>query len=211
MKIELAQSETALAVVSTQEDRERAARILTAMTAVAKKVVEIGRDLAAMNEANAEAFIEQFPASARRLLRNCLRVGRGEMVPELVLKTDHAASMLAKLPIDQQKRWTSELIPVLVERDGKDDVLPMDVLDMGLDVRRQVFGPDGVRDIAAQKAWKLQEERRRRQREEDDSHRDVLTRPGRWTIKAGKCFLDPAKVETGLTRRDAMQIQRDLG
>lgn len=207
---EIAEVEGVLSVVKGAEDKKRAAKILAGMGQLTQQGLEIGRELAAMSEENAVKFISVFPRSARQLLENCLRVGKGELAPELLLKTDRATKALGRLPIVEQRKWATELIPVVLKKDDGFDVLRMDILDMNDDLRRQVMADDRIRDEGAQKAYILEAERKQRLKENKGSTMDVLRRPGKWTIRNGRCYLEPEKIEAGLTKADAMKIYRDL-
>ena len=87
------------------------------------------------------------------ILRSLERIGRSELLPELLLKSGPAYSKLRDLPIAAQRRYMKDPIPVLIQTQNGPDVLNVSIENLTPKQVRQVFAGDCVRNEAAQRAW----------------------------------------------------------
>jgi len=92
-------------------------------------------------------------------VRNLERVARKHLLPELVWGESAGVRRLAKLPVEEQRRYMTQ--PVLVILENGDELLcGVDNLTPAL--CRQVFDGARVRNAGEQRAWLETETRKRR-------------------------------------------------
>lgn len=198
----------------TAADKLVAEALLKEATALGRKLERLGHLFAQLSPEGQEEFIRAFPASSRQFWRRIQLVARGELYPSLATKTGRAAQYLAKLPIDEQRRYETELIPVAIVDDrGRQDTLNMDVEDMSGALLDQVFAGSGnrrrIRDVAEQRAWMAEQARKRQAREEREAGAVRIER-SRWIVERGKVYPTPAGMEKGFTRADLGRMIADL-
>lgn len=195
-------------------DKLVAEALLKEATALGRKLERLGMLFGQMSPDGQEEFIRAFPASSRQFWKRIQLVARGELYPSLATKTGRAAQYLAKLPIEDQRRYETELIPVAItDERGRQDVLNMDVEDMSGHLLAQVFAGSGdrrrIRDIAEQRAWVADQVRKRQATEEREAGAVRIER-ARWIVERGKVYPTPAGVEKGFTRSDLGRMIADL-
>ncbi|MBN8422737.1 MAG: hypothetical protein J0L73_27755 [Verrucomicrobia bacterium] len=156
-------------------------------------------------------IVEQTRPSLRDFWTKLERVGAGELHPQLATVSGLAARYLGKLPIEEQERYLRDGIPVASLR-NKDHRL-VDVVLMTEEQRKQVFTGNGsttrVRSVEEQRVWLSDQAARRVLQKEKLAGLKTVDRVG-WSVRSGKVFVKPARVETGLTRRDLETMLRDL-
>lgn len=162
-----------------------------------------------------QKIVDQSNPSLREFWGRLTKVGEGLLHPQLVLLGGRAASCLGKLPLEDQERYLRERLPVVVRRGRGFDTRLVDVAEMTEEQRRQVFkvadsGAVAVRDEEAQKAYFAN---RAAQLLVDRERGDAMKKVERvgWRVEAGRVWVKPEKVESGITRRDLLTMLRDLG
>lgn len=95
----------------------------------------------------------EVPQLTPGILRQLERIGRKELVPELLLKSGPGWSKLRQMPFPIQKRLMSEPVDLLVLTERGPDTLKVTIDNLTSQQARQVFDDDHVRDASAQRAW----------------------------------------------------------
>jgi len=95
------------------------------------------------------------PGVTPNILRQLERIGRRQLVPELLLRSGPGWAQLRSMPYDVQLKYTSEPVEVLIETaNGSVDTLKIKVGELTATQARQVFdGDSGLRSFGAQRAW----------------------------------------------------------
>lgn len=196
------------------DDKRILSEILTDLTGAADRIRRAGSKWVSLSEKTRDKVLENIPSTWKVFFQRLQRVGEGSLHPHLYSATGYAASCLGRLPIEEQDKYIRELIPVSVMSGRTPDVLRIDVEDMSAAQRSQVFKQAGksvsIRSIPEQRAWLA--EQKRKQDKEDDAELGLtdITRAGRWRVHKGRVFIDPDKVESGLTKKDVALMLRDL-
>lgn len=81
------------------------------------------------------------------------RIGRRQLLPELLVADYPAARALERLPLSEQERLMREPVEVMVMKDGGPDTILMDVRSMRPQLVRQVFARGHVRPLNEQRSW----------------------------------------------------------
>lgn len=81
------------------------------------------------------------------------KIGRKQLVPQLLLAEYPAARRLERLPMSEQERLMHDSVEVLVLRDGKADTLHVTVRDLTGSQVKQVFASNHIRTLAEQRQW----------------------------------------------------------
>lgn len=192
--------------------------ILRDLKGAQDKIAAAARKWVALDAGLRRRVIEATPPSVRDIWDRLDRVGSGSLHPLLATAQGLAARYLGRLPLQEQEHYLRERIPVAIVANGALDVLAVDVQAMSSAQRMQVFAAAGgslkVRDVAEQRAWLAAKERDAAEKAARDLAREVgsavIERKGRWTVRGGRAYVDAAKVEHGLTQRDAVELLRDL-
>ena len=139
--------------LSTQSDAEKFAALvqrgIDAWT-------EAGRLLVQMIEKdrNAKSVIMEFcPDVTEEILSRFEAIGRQQLHPKTLLNNSPGMRRLRQLPYSDQSRFLSEPVPVLVKTTTGVDTLQVAVKNLTPEQALQVFTPDGVRGLDAQRAW----------------------------------------------------------
>lgn len=138
---------------NTQTDAERFAAL------VQKGIdawTEAGRLLVRMIEENPNAknvIIEFCPDVTEEILSRFEAIGRNQLHPKTLLNNSPGMRRLRQLPYSDQARFLSEPVPVLVKTATGIDTLQVAVKNLTPEQALQVFTPDGVRGLDAQRAW----------------------------------------------------------
>lgn len=117
---------------------------------------EAGRHIARLVDEDPDAIqrlSEAAPMLTPGILRSLERIGRQELLPELLLKHGAGYSRLRELPLSYQRKYIKEPIPVLIQTANGPDTLNVPVENLTPRQVRQVFTSDGIRDLSAQRAW----------------------------------------------------------
>ncbi|MDB6137191.1 MAG: hypothetical protein JWO94_263 [Verrucomicrobiaceae bacterium] len=167
-----------------------------------------------LSEETRAKVLKVVPGYAAQFLERLQRVGEGSLHPQLYAVNGHAANALGKLPMELQEKFLSERIPVAITKDGAADILRMDIAAMSAEQYRQVFArkKEGVfvmRTVPEQRAWLKQQASQASAKRLTEGAK-VITRIGRWVVKGGRAYVEPAKVKTGLTRADVVQLIKDM-
>ena len=90
------------------------------------------------------------------------QLGRRQLMPYLLCSNFPAVNKIVKLPYSEQKRLERQPVELLVYGDHGADTLTVDVRNLTRNQVKQVFGKDGVRGLAAQRAY-LEDEKSKTQ------------------------------------------------
>ena len=199
----------------TREQQDILAEILSDVKQSIDRLARAARRWVELPPKAREKIVEQSPPSFREFWSRLQKVGEGELHPALATIGGTAARLLGKLPLPEQDRYLRELIPVVVHRGRGWDVRLIDVAEMSDEQRRQVFkvAPDGtvtIRDEEQQKAWLAERAAREMLASQAAERRTKIERNG-WKVERGRVWIKPAALEAGLTKKQLLQILRDLG
>lgn len=100
-----------------------------------------------------DRIIEVSPMLTKGILRSLERIGRDELMPELLLRNGLAYAKLRELPIQLQRKYVKEPVPLMIQTANGPDTLNVTVDALSPQQVRQVFSSDGVRSLAEQRAW----------------------------------------------------------
>lgn len=81
------------------------------------------------------------------------KIGRNQLVPQLLLAEYPAARKLERLPMSEQERLMLEPVEVMVMKDGAPDTLCVPVRHLSGTQVRQVFASNHVRGLSEQRQW----------------------------------------------------------
>ena len=204
----------------TSHERDTLDDILRDLKSSFDRFAAAGRKWVGLDETLKAKIVAATPPAQRDIWDRLERVGLGTLHPQLVPARGLAARYLGRLPIAEQGRYLAERIPVAVTVEGKADVLRIDVSEMTAAQRMQVFHVGGggsmrVREIAEQRAWLADRERVEREKERAAAARArarvrEIHRKGKWDVREGKVFFDPAFAKAGLSVREVRLLLRDL-
>lgn len=101
------------------------------------------------------------PAITEETLAAFRRIGQGLVLPTLMLSDSRpGVKALLSRPIIEQEKFDREPVPVLQKIDRQNwETVELPVRDLSRAQSQQVFGPQGLRSIAAQKMWLLNREK----------------------------------------------------
>lgn len=92
------------------------------------------------------------------------QLGRKQLMPYLLCSNFPAVNRIVKLPYSEQKRLERSPIELLVYGNNGADTLTVDAKNLTKSQVKQVFGPNGVRSLAAQRAY-LEEDKEKKRME----------------------------------------------
>lgn len=81
------------------------------------------------------------------------KIGRNQLVPQLLLAEYPAARKLERLPMSEQERLMIEPVEVMVMKSGKPDTLCVQVRHLTPSQVRQVFAANHIRSASEQRQW----------------------------------------------------------
>lgn len=145
-----------LATTNTAELSEAIESINVLMVRGMEAWKSAGRIVADLVDRDADVIdriVQLSPMLTKGILRSLERIGRDELVPELLLKNGLAYAKLRELPVQTQRRLLREPIPLLIETKTGVDTLNVTLDALSPQQVRQVFSHDGVRTPAEQRAW----------------------------------------------------------
>lgn len=93
------------------------------------------------------------PQLTPNILRQLERIGRRQLVPELLLKAGAGWNRLRQMPFDVQKRFMEQPVSVLIETANGPDEIKVAIDDLTPRQAKQVFSDNGPRDLGSQRAW----------------------------------------------------------
>lgn len=125
------------------------------------------------------------------------RIGRGQVMPKLLVMDFPASRHLQRMPLSEQQRLIDGTVQLLVIRDNGTDALMVNTKDLTKDQCKQVFSKDGVRSLGGQRAFI--EDRRKKI--------PCTASTPSWQIKAGKVIFNSA---CELTRQELAVILAQL-
>lgn len=109
-----------------------------------------------------DKITNEIPQLSRDTLRSLERIGRGTLLPQLLIRSGAGWQRLRMMPVSVQTRFVDSPAEVLITTDKGAESLLISVNDMSADQARQVFAYDGtVRDLGAQRAWLADEAKKR--------------------------------------------------
>ena len=76
-----------------------------------------------------------------------------KFIPELAIDECSGAKRLRKLPLETQRKYYTEQLPVLIDNRGNWDCLNVDIHNLTTEQAEQVFADDHVRTDAEQRAF----------------------------------------------------------
>jgi hypothetical protein len=120
------------------------------------------------------------------LLSQFERIGRKQVMPRLLASSYPAAAHLQRLPLSEQKRLMDGSVELVVNHDGKFDLLQVNVRHLTKHQCKQVFDSQDVRSAGAQRAW-LEEQSQSKENSAIRSGQNLL-----WTVKNGKVIFRTA-------------------
>lgn len=125
------------------------------------------------------------------------RIGRGQVMPKLLVMDFPASRHLQRMPLSEQQRLLNGSVDLLVIRDNGTDTLSVKSRDLTKDQCKQVFSKDGVRSLGAQRAFI------------EDRRKKIPCFAGApaWQIKAGRVIFNSA---CELTRQELAVILAQL-
>ena len=101
-----------------------------------------------------ERICEEVPFLSANVLRQLERIGRKQLLPELLFRDAPGFRRLQAMPFSIQKLYSKEPVELLVITDNGPDTLKVAVGDLTAAQAKQVFGETGeVRTIPSQRAW----------------------------------------------------------
>lgn len=159
-------------------------------------------------------IIDQTNPSFREFWRRLEAVGSGTLHPQLATVGGLAARLLGRLPLEDQERYLSERLPVVVPRGRGWDLKLIDVADLTEDQRKQVFkvSSDGsvmLRGDEAQKEWLAARAAKRMVELQAGAVLKKVERTG-WTVERGRVWPKPSLVESGITKAQLERMLSDL-
>lgn len=117
----------------------------------------------------------------RQQLQRLEMLGRGQISPKLVFESGRWVSHVMRLPLSDQEAFIEGGVEVL-SPDGADHrVIKLE--DLSQDQLAQVFGPEGVRTLAAQRTYLEERER------ESEMKRPVEVPELVWKIRRGRVII----------------------
>lgn len=81
------------------------------------------------------------------------KIGRNQLVPQLLLAEYPAARKMGQLPMSEQERLMLEPVEVMVMKEGVPDTLRVPVRHLTGQQVRQVFASNHVRTLSEQRQW----------------------------------------------------------
>lgn len=160
--------------------------------------IKAGETLVELVENDPAAYdelIEKCPTLNAGILARFEEMGRKTLHPQLLINGAPGFAKLKKLPFSLQERYLNEPISVVIDKDGRPDLLLVKAKDMTTAQANQVFCRNRVRTEGEQRAFRLQKE------EEAPKHQGPEVTL--WTKRGGKIFFN---ADVGFTLSDVASI-----
>jgi hypothetical protein len=93
------------------------------------------------------------PGISANVIAQFDRIGRGLASPRMIVSAFPAAKAMLSLPASEQDRLLDSSVEVVVVSPAGADVLQINPANLTRSQSAQVFGPSGIRDAAAQRAY----------------------------------------------------------
>jgi hypothetical protein len=198
----------------TQEHATALAEILADVRGSMERLARAARKWVDLPEKVRAKIISQTAPSFRDFWLRLEKVGSGTLHPQLATVGGLAARLLGRLPLEDQTRYLSELMPVVVAKGRGWDQRLVDVAVMSEDQRKQVFkmAADGsvtVRDVEAQKVYIAEKAARRLLQNEAMDGLKKIERQG-WRVEKGRVWLKEPLMASGINRRQLERMLADL-
>lgn len=188
--------------------------ILREIKGATDRIAKAARKWVALPEEVQAMVREGTPMALRDVWTRLERIGNGELHPLLYQAYGHGVNLLGRLPLEDQEKYLTEKLPVVIDRGGVRDNQRMAVQDLGPMLRLQVFAVSGrsvkVRTLAEQRAWLIEQGRKADERARKASKTVSIDRPGRWRVEDGRVHVDASLVARGLTLRDLLAMAKDV-
>lgn len=196
------------------EEQEALREILSDVKVSIDKLARAAKRWVAMSEQARAKIVEQTNPSLREFWVKLEKVGSGLLHPQLATVGGNAARLLGKLPLEEQERYLRERVPVVFAKGRGWDTRMVDVAVMSEDQRKQVFrvAADGtvtVREPEAQKVWLSEKAARDILINEAKEQLQKVERQG-WRVERGRVWIKPGALESGLTKKQVLQILKDM-
>jgi hypothetical protein len=134
----------------------KAAQFVSLLSDAKEGLAKAGKFAAEQIDANPN-FIDEVlklaPQLTEEFIRRFERIGRGQMVPQLMWDASPGVGKLIKMPVSLQEKYLNEPVALLVKSDAGWETLKCDVRNLSASQASQVFNGEGVRSEAAQRAW----------------------------------------------------------
>lgn len=117
---------------------------------------QAGECLVAMLEKNPnikKKLLDDYPFLSAGILAKLEDVGRGHLMPQLLLSDSSAFRKARELPVSEQKKAIESKVPLVFERNGSYDVLEVDFKSLSHDQSMQVFDRDHIRTEQEQRLF----------------------------------------------------------
>lgn len=196
-------------------ERELVAQIINDLTGAARAIQRAGERWASLSPETRKRVFEELPPTWKTWFNRLTLVGEHKLHPQLYNHGGRAGRLLGRLPYEDQERFLSSRIPVLIVKNRRQDVKHLDVEELTEEQSKLVFKREGdtviVRTVEMQKAYLEDQERRQRLAEERSAgNLTKISRPGRWKVLGDKLYPDEARVEGGYSVKDIKLMLRDL-
>lgn len=96
---------------------------------------------------------EQMPGLSRETVHRFEMIGLGRALPDVFLSDSPGMKRLRHLSTETQRKYCVEPVELLVVNGDETTTLKVDIRNLSASQSQQVFSRDGVRSVAAQKAW----------------------------------------------------------
>jgi hypothetical protein len=100
-----------------------------------------------------DRICELCPEINEETILRFLRIGRKEVHPRLFIGNGPGVRKLRRLPYEIQEKHINQSLEVLIHTDAGWEPLNIDIFNLTVDQADQVFGPEGIRSIPAQRAF----------------------------------------------------------
>lgn len=107
----------------------------------------------AVDDTFRDKIMEMCPEITEETLDNFERIGLKLVHPKLLISDCPGAKRLRKMSYNIQERYIEKPIPLLVHTENGWETLNVSYLNLTRQQAEQVFGLDGIRTNAAQRAW----------------------------------------------------------
>lgn len=101
-----------------------------------------------------DAVCERIPGITPQFIRQMEWIGLRKIHPMLLISGKPGPEKLKRLPYELQERYLSEPVTLVIRKSADETtIIQVDINNLTADQAQQVFGPNGVRSEAEQRAW----------------------------------------------------------